>query len=66
MLRGTDLDRLRFGSVMEAYGTGVFGVGVTRSEEGQRRVDELAGLNVASLDRPLSPDEATRRDALSW
>ena len=66
MLQGTDLDRLRFGSVMEAYGTGVFGAGVTRSEEGQRRVDELADLNVASLDRPLSPDEVTRRDALSW
>src|SRR5262249_27999345 len=38
MLDQDDLDRLRYGNVLDAYGTGVFGRGVTRSEESKEKL----------------------------
>lgn len=43
-LAGLEPDRLVIGNVLEAYGTGTFGLRTTRSRTSQKRVDELAAL----------------------
>jgi len=63
-LEGQDLDRLRYGSILEAFSTGVFGQGVTRSEEGKRRLERLAELNAKDLELKLTAAEKRERDAL--
>ncbi|MCC2668140.1 MAG: hypothetical protein K0Q72_611 [Armatimonadetes bacterium] len=63
-LQGTELDRLLYGNVLDAYGTGVFGHGVTRSEAGKERVRRLAELNVKSLDQGLSRPEQEQQELL--
>ena len=57
MVEGVDLDRLRHGNVLEAYGTEVFGRGVTRSEESKKMLRRLAELNRKELDEGLSAEE---------
>ncbi len=42
---GTDKDKLVFGNVLDAYGTGVFGENVTRSESSAILLEELSKLN---------------------
>ncbi len=59
-----ELNRLRYGNVLDAYGTGVFGVGVEQSVDGRARLDRLAALNVKELDEGLSPEEETERGEL--
>lgn len=61
---GNALLRLKYGSVSEAYGTGVFGVGVERSEEAKGLMDELAALNIKELDNDLTDDEIERQEFL--
>jgi len=63
-LEGTELERLLYGNVLDAYGTGVFGHGVTRSEAGKERVRELAALNLQSADGTLSETQRTRQREL--
>lgn len=57
MLTGVELDRLRYGNVLDAYGTGVFGYGVTRSDSGREKLERLAHLNLKELDAGLSAAE---------
>ncbi|MDC0685597.1 AAA family ATPase [Sorangium atrum] len=57
MLQGTELDRLRYGNVLDAYGTGVFGQGVTRSDSAKQMLERLAELNDAELERDLTAEE---------
>ena len=65
-LNGTELGRLLYGNVLDAYGTGLFGRGVTRSEVGKERVRQLAELNVRSVEGTLSERERTlQRDLLA-
>jgi energy-coupling factor transporter ATP-binding protein EcfA2 len=65
-LEGTELERLLYGNVLDAYGTGLFGRGVTRSEAGKQRVRQLAELNVRSVEGPLSePERTLQRDLLA-
>jgi hypothetical protein len=65
-LNGTELERLLYGNVLDAYGTGLFGRGVTRSEAGKERVRQLAELNVRSVEGTLSERERTQqRDLLA-
>ncbi len=63
-LTETEKTRLVLGNVLDAYGTGVFGVGVDQSDEGRARLDRLAALNVKELDAALSEDEERERNAL--
>jgi hypothetical protein len=63
-LEGIELDRLRYGSLLDAYGTGVFGDGVTRSPTSRIMLARLAALNVTELERPLSPDEVDEQMSL--
>lgn len=65
MLSGAELDRIRYGNVLDAYGTNVFGVGVGQSEEGKRKGEQLAALNARELfNGPLAEAERAMRDEL--
>nr|WP_082490232.1 ATP-binding protein [Methylobacterium sp. Leaf122] len=57
---GLDLDQLIYGDVLDAYGTELFGSGVTRSKVGTQLVERLAELNTAALQRDLT--EAEKQD----
>jgi len=46
MVTGVDRGRLIFGDVLDAYGTEVFGSGITRSEDGRKKLERLGELNV--------------------
>jgi hypothetical protein len=61
---GVELDRLIFGNVLDAYGTGVFGEGVARSEHAKQRLKRLAELNVKELRKGLSAAERKEQAAL--
>ena len=60
MVKGVPLSRLLYGDVMDAYSTGVFGDGVTRSVAAQEKLQRLAELNAAEAERTL--DEAERHE----
>jgi hypothetical protein len=64
MVTGTDLDRLLYGNVLDAYGTQLFGEGVTRSEEAKLRLDRLAELNWKQLQGDLTDKEKDEQQAL--
>lgn len=57
MVTGTALDRLLYGNVLDAYGTGVFGEVTLRSPEALRRLGRLAELNQKEIDAELSAEE---------
>jgi hypothetical protein len=48
MLEGIELDRLRYGNVLDAYGTEAFG-DIARSEDAQKLQSRLAELNVKEV-----------------
>lgn len=64
MVQGTDLNRLIYGNILEAYGTEVFGLASTQSSAGQVKLDELADLNQKALTAPLSAAEEEQRAEL--
>lgn len=64
MLKGIELDRLRYGNVLDAYSTGAFGWGVTRSAKSERMLDRLAVLNLKELEEGLSPEEQREQQRL--
>ncbi|WP_437761125.1 AAA family ATPase [Sorangium sp. So ce281] len=57
MVTGTELDRLLYGNVLDAYGTGAFGDVVTRSPEALELLERLATLNQKELAEGLSAKE---------
>ena len=57
MLSEEELDRLRYGNVLDAYGTGVFGRGVTRSDESKQMRRRLVELNRKEAESGLTPEE---------
>lgn len=63
-VEGTELQRLRLGNVLEAYGTPAFGTLETRSESGKTLVRELAQLNVKTLSGNLTPQQRSRQKTL--
>lgn len=63
-VRGDELKRLIHGSIQDAYGTEVFGDGVTRSKVSRDMLDELAALNVKELQHGLGADERDRQREL--
>jgi predicted ATPase len=64
MVTGTDLDRLLYGNILDAYSTDLFGTGATRSAEAQKRLERLAELNMFELDRELSTEERSELQTL--
>jgi predicted ATPase len=61
---GSILQRLIYGSILDAYGTGFFGDDVARSEESKAKLGQLATLNRKALRVRLSPEEDTKLNAL--
>ena len=57
MVKGVALNRLLYGNVLDAYGTGVFGDGVTRSDSAVEKLDRLAELNTQELVDHLTDEE---------
>lgn len=64
MLAGTELQRLVYGNVLDAYGTGVFGDDVTRSESGKEKLQQLAELNIKELTSALTEAEQRAQEEL--
>lgn len=64
MVTGKDLERLLYGNVLDAYGTQLFGEGVTRSEEGKQRLERLAELNWKQLHGELTAEEQAEQQDL--
>ena len=64
MLKGAVLDRLLYGDIGEAFSTGAFGDGVTRSEAGRKRLERLALLNRKARRKKLTPKEVKERGRL--
>ena len=63
-IEGEALDRLLYGNILDAYGTGLFGANVGRSEEGQVKLQRFASLNQRSLRGKLTEEETTEHQAL--
>jgi hypothetical protein len=64
MITGTELERLLYGNVLDAYGTEAFGVDVTRSEEAKKRLQRLAELNRKELREGLTAAEKKEQEKL--
>ena len=64
MICGTELNRLLYGNVLDAYSTGAFGNSVGRSEEGLHLMKRLATLNLKELHEGLSEAEEEEQDEL--
>lgn len=61
---GTELERLVNGSVLDAYGTEVFGRGVERSDASRQSLDRLAALNVRERRGSLTAQERDEQQRL--
>jgi energy-coupling factor transporter ATP-binding protein EcfA2 len=64
MITGQMLDRLLYGNVLDAYGTEVFGEGITRSEKSKQNLARLAKLNQKAKYEPLTDIEEEERQKL--
>jgi hypothetical protein len=64
ILDDTSRDRLLYGNVLDAYGTGAFGSTTSRSEEGNLKMNRLAELNVKSMIGAISEKEETEMHEL--
>ncbi|MDI3286142.1 AAA family ATPase [Polyangium sp. 15x6] len=64
MVTGTELDRLLYGNVLDAYGTGAFGDVATRSPEALELLEQLAMLNQKELAEGLSAKEKKKQKEL--
>ena len=61
---GAELDRLTDGSILDAFGTELFGKEVTRSEQSKMNLERLARLNRKRLTSRLSPSEQSELEHL--
>ncbi len=57
MVTGVARDRLLYGNVLDAYGTGAFGEVTTRSPEAMEHLSRLAELNQKEMEEGLSDEE---------
>ncbi len=64
MISGVEKERLIFGSVLDAYGTELFGQDVSRSDSAKQKQKRLAELNQKALASALGVAEAKERGAL--
>ena len=63
-LTGAALNRLLYGDILDAFGTGVFGTDVTRDEQGVKKLARLAELNVRFYREEASAAEKNERKQL--
>ncbi len=64
LVSGAALDRLLYGNVLDAYGTGAFGEVALRSPEAQLRLSRLAALNQKELSEGLTEAEREEQQDL--
>jgi energy-coupling factor transporter ATP-binding protein EcfA2 len=64
MITGDELNRLRLGNVLDAYGTELFGEDVTRSDESKKMLHRLAELNVKEIRGRLTEKERKEQEKL--
>jgi hypothetical protein len=64
MLQGVMLDRLRYGNVLDAYGTEIFGRCVARSDASRAMLKRLVQLNRKEVDEGLSDEEIQEQGRL--
>jgi energy-coupling factor transporter ATP-binding protein EcfA2 len=57
-ITGLDRERLIYGNVLDAYGTGVFGENTSISEDSNEMLNRLADLNVKSLMGSITKEES--------
>ncbi len=58
------LNQIRYGTVLDGYGTGIFGADVDQSKESRDLTGELADLNIRELDGVISDSEKERQREL--
>lgn len=63
-LTEVERNRLLYGNVLEAYGSGAFGDVSTRSERGQQLLEELAQLNLRDFRDELNDGDKARQSHL--
>jgi energy-coupling factor transporter ATP-binding protein EcfA2 len=63
-VKGIELQRLIYGSILEALDTNLFGQAVTRSESSKRMLQRLAELNIKSLSARLNAKERKEQQEL--
>lgn len=63
-ITGSELDNLLYGDILDAYGTGVFGTGITRDANGQKKLERLARLNLLHYRGEIKPEEQLERELL--
>ncbi|RWP75836.1 AAA family ATPase [Mesorhizobium sp.] len=61
---GDDLNKLIYGSILDAFGTQFFGIGVTRSDASKEKLLELARLNRKSLSEQLDTSDQNKLEEL--
>jgi len=61
---GHEKDQLVFGSILDAYGTELFGEGIERSNEGHEKMRRLAELNIRSIRNALTQIERSELEEL--
>jgi len=61
---GVALDRLLYGDILDAVGSGAFGSGIERSDEGQKKLQRLALLNRKARRQGLDESETEERQNL--
>jgi len=64
MVTGTELDRLLYGNVLDAYGTELFGEDVIRSETSKAMMERLAELNFKEMNKGLTKKEKVEQARL--
>lgn len=64
MLDGQALSRLIYGNILEAYASGAFGEGLTRSDSSKALLHKLADLNRRELTSGLSDQEQIEQEKL--
>lgn len=64
MVTGDELNRLLYGNILDAYGTGLFGSGITRSPSSSALLDRLARLNLKEINEGLSEEEMNEQERL--
>jgi hypothetical protein len=64
MVTGTDLDRLLYGNVLDAYSTEMFGEDIARSDQSKKLLKRLAELNRKELHQGLTEGEVREQAEL--
>ena len=61
---GTELNKILYGDLVEAYDTKLFGIASTRSDAGKQKQTRLAELNVKSRHEKLTATESAEQQML--